>query len=150
MTKGEFPFSRDEFDAIYAKVPRLAVEVIVKNGLGEIYLTRRAIEPCRGQWHLPGGTVLFGEPLAEAVKRVALRELGIRVTEIEPKGYIEYPSHYLHGMDSPVGIVFEVVAYGGELTPNDEADGGGWFSRLPDPMHADQDAFLMANGYLRW
>jgi hypothetical protein len=37
----------------------------------------------------------------------------------------------------------------GQLTPNDEADNGGWFSRLPELMHADQAAFLMANGYLR-
>jgi ADP-ribose pyrophosphatase YjhB (NUDIX family) len=148
VTAGEHPLSQEEYDAIYAKVPRLTVEIIVKNDAGEIYLTKRAIEPCKGQWHLPGGTVRFGEPLAEAVKRIALRELGIGATEVESKGCIEYPSHYLHGLDSPVGIVFEVIAYRGQLAPDEEASDGGWFTTLPDPRHADQDVFLVTRGYL--
>ena len=148
MTADEHPLSQEEYAAIYAKVPRLTVEIIVKNDAGEIYLTRRAIEPCKGQWHLPGGTVRFGEPLAEAVKRVALRELGIGVTEVQSKGCIEYPSHYLHGLDSPVGIVFEVIGDRGQLAPDEEASDGGWFRTLPDPMHADQDVFLVTRDYL--
>jgi ADP-ribose pyrophosphatase YjhB (NUDIX family) len=147
MTPDEHPLSHEEFRTIYAKVPRLCVEVIVKSA-GKIYLTRRAIEPCKGQWHLPGGTVRFGEPLTEAVKRIALRELRILPTEVESKGYIEYPSHYRHGLDSPVGIVFEAIAYDGQVTPNKEASDGGWFSKLPQPMHADQDLFLVSRGYL--
>jgi ADP-ribose pyrophosphatase YjhB (NUDIX family) len=147
MTADEHPLSQEEFDAIYAKVPRLTVEVIVKNE-GKIYLTKRAIAPCNGQWHLPGGTVRFGEPLTEAVKRIASRELGIHATEVASKGYIEYPSHYLHGLDSPVGLVFEIIDYVGQATPNKEASDGGWFSQLPEPMHADQDIFLVTRGYL--
>lgn len=141
------PLTPQEFAAIYAKVPRLTVEVIVRNEKGGIYLTKRAIEPCRGQWHLPGGTVRFGEPLVTAVKRIARRELGIVVTSAKHAGYIEYPSHYQHGLDCPVGLVFVVDNYSGRLRSNQEALEHGWFSRLPQPMHADQDVFLLANGY---
>ncbi len=148
ISKPEHPLSKEEFDSIYAKVPRLTVEIIVKNSIGEIYLTKRAIQPCIGQWHLPGGTVRFGESLTDAVKRIALRELGIKVTATDNKGYIEYPSHYEHGLDDPVGIVFEVTAYTGALVPNEESESGGWFRKLPENLHADQDLFLLSAGYL--
>lgn len=142
------PLSQEEFDSIYSKVPRLTVEIIVRKGQA-IYLTKRAIEPCKGQWHLPGGTVRFGEKLLDAVKRVAKRELDIDITKADLKGYIEYPSHYSNGLDSPVGIVFEVTKYDGELRQNHEASEGEWFTTMPQHMHADQDKFLLENSYLR-
>ncbi|MEI6477447.1 MAG: NUDIX hydrolase [bacterium] len=144
----ENPLSQEEFDSIYAKVPRLTVEIIVKNDSGAIYLTERAIGPCKGKWHLPGGTVRFGEPMVEAVARIAKRELSIEVTASQNVGYIEYPSHYLHGLDSPVGIVFEVTAFDGELAVNAEASHGGWFTAVPECMHEDQDVFLIERRYL--
>lgn len=149
LTSGsERPLSKEEFNSIYTKVPRLTIEIIIKNENSQIYLTKRAVEPCKGQWHLPGGTVRFGEPMTEAVKRIASRELGIKVQAMINKGYIEYPSHYLQGLDSPVGIVFEIIRYLGNLKPNEEALNSGWFSKLPDGIHADQDRFLIRNQYL--
>jgi ADP-ribose pyrophosphatase YjhB (NUDIX family) len=148
MQNASNPLTQEEFDSIYSKVPRLTVELIVKNSEGEIYLTKRAIEPCKGQWHLPGGTVRFGEPMTVAVKRIALRELGVSVKKSNNVGYIEYPSHYNSGLDSPVGIVFEVLLYTGELVINNESAESGWYPRIPANMHADQDVFLINNDYL--
>jgi len=148
MNTSDHPLSQKEFDDIYSKVPRLTVEIIVKDNEGSIYLTKRAIEPCKDQWHLPGGTVRFGEPMIEAVKRIAERELGIQVLDLKNKGYIEYPSHYENGLDSPVGIVFEVTSFSGSLRVNKEAKDSGWFKSVPKDMHANQDTFLLANGYL--
>jgi ADP-ribose pyrophosphatase YjhB (NUDIX family) len=147
MNKNDHLLSQQEFDEIYSKVPRLTVEIIVNDAARGVYLTKRAIEPCKGQWHLPGGTVRFGEPLIEAVKRIALRELGMHVQQTHLVGYIEYPSHYEHGLDSPVGIAFEVTPAVKELKPNDEAADNGWFTELPSPMHAEQDVFLIAHNY---
>ncbi len=148
MSTSEHPLTQQEFDSIYSKVPRLTVEIIIKNEDDAIYLTKRAIEPCKGQWHLPGGTVHFGEPMALAVVRIAQRELGIKVLDTKNVGYIEYPSHYENGLDSPVGIVFEVYNFSGKLRVNDEAKDSGWFTRIPTNMHAEQDDFLLAKEYL--
>jgi ADP-ribose pyrophosphatase YjhB (NUDIX family) len=148
MTKLEHPLSQEEFDSIYAKVPRLTVEIIVRDADSALYLTKRAIELCKGQWHLPGGTVRFGEPMTEAVKRIAKRELGIDVKLSKNIGYIEYPSHYLRGLDSPVGIVFEIKDYSGEFVANEESSNASWFKYVPPRMHADQDNFLIKNNYL--
>jgi ADP-ribose pyrophosphatase YjhB (NUDIX family) len=139
------PLSPKEFWEIYRRVPRLPVEVVVTGEQG-VLLTRRAIEPCRGMWHLPGGTVRFGERLTAAVGRVARRELGIEVLESRMLGCIEYPSHYEGGLDSPVGIVHLVTRHAGTLAVNAEADAHGWFRRLPAPMHAEQVRFLEASG----
>jgi ADP-ribose pyrophosphatase YjhB (NUDIX family) len=145
-----WPLNKEEYKCIYSKVPRLTVEIIVRHESGAIYMTRRSIDPCKGQWHLPGGTVQFGEALIAAVRRVAMRELSIDVHEVTNRGYIEYPSHYVSNLDldHPVGLVFEVTDYSGNVAANADASDSGWFTKLPDDMHADQDKFLLDNGYL--
>ena len=141
----QHPLSETEFREIYHRVPRLTVEVAVTSDQG-LLLTRRAIEPCRGMWHIPGGTVRFGERLTAAVDRVAHRELGIEVLESRMLGYIEYPSHWEKGLDSPVGIVFLVTRHAGTLAVSAEADAHGWFRRHPAAMHAEQVHFLEESG----
>jgi ADP-ribose pyrophosphatase YjhB (NUDIX family) len=142
-SRGTGPLTEGEYREIYAKVPRLAVEVLVRNDAGAVFLTRRAQDPCRGLWHVPGGTVQFGERLADAVRRTAARELAIDVQRSELRGVIEYPSHFEHGLGSPVGLVYEAVAYSGDPRAGADASDGGWFTTLPRPMHADQDSFLL-------
>lgn len=136
----DYPFSLEEFRAIYKKVPRLTVEVVIKSDKG-VLLSLRDIEPWKGLWHLPGGTVFFGEQLTDAVKRVAKRELGVTVIGTKLLGYIEYPSHYEQGLDSPVGLAF-LVNYKGHTKPNKEASELEWFSKLPSNVHPDQDEFI--------
>lgn len=143
----DHPLSQEEFDSIYHKVPRLTVEIIVKNKEGAVFLTKRDVKPCLGLWNLPGGTVRFGELLSDAVKRIAKRELGITVTKMENKGYIEYPSHFQNGLDTPVGIAFEVTKYDGEFVRDKESSEGGWFAKLPEPMHDEQVAYLTDNHF---
>ena len=139
------PLTEQEFRQIYAKVPRLTVEVVVQGPSG-ILLTKRTQGPCSGLWHLPGGTVRFGEALAAAVSRVGSMELGVEIEAGPLLGYIEYPSHYLNGLDSPVGIAF-LCHVEGEQTA-DGTSGRGWFTTPPDPMHAEQVDFLTEHGLL--
>lgn len=135
-----YPFSLEEFWSIYKKVPRLTVEIVIKSDKG-ILLALRGIEPFKGLWHIPGGTVYFGEKLSDAVKRVAQKELGINVTKSDFIGYVEYPSHYKNGYDSPVGLAF-AVGYKGEVRPGKESSQIEWFENLPPNMHGDQSEFI--------
>jgi hypothetical protein len=66
-------------------------------------------------------------------------ELGLEIKAGPLLGYIEYPSHYLNGLDSPVGHV--------DLTA-DASSGRGWFTAPPDPMHTEQVDFLTEHGLL--
>ncbi len=136
MPRGPLP--QDEFDWIFSRVPRLTVEVVITEPRRGVLLSLRDIEPCRGMWHLPGGTVRFGEPAVEAVRRVAEAELGLTVAVGELLGYIEYPSHYEHGLDSPLGLAFAADAADGVDAPA----GCEWFRALPENMHEEQKSFL--------
>ena len=132
------PLPKEEFDWIFSRVPRLTVEVVIASPARGVLLSLRDIEPCRGMWHLPGGTVRFGEPLVEAVARVAGDELGLGVDVGEMLGYIEYPSHYENGLDCPVGVAFAVHVQERDTPPA----GCEWFQSLPDNMHDEQKDFL--------
>ena len=132
------PLPKDEFDRIFSRVPRLTVEVVIASPQRGVLLSLRDIEPCKGMWHLPGGTVRFGEPLVDAAARVARDELGLTVDVGEMLGYIEYPSHYENGLDCPVGVAF--AAHTGAADPPPE--GCEWFQALPLNMHDEQVDFL--------
>lgn len=71
------PLPQAEYEAIYLRVPRLTVELVIISS-DRVLLARRQSGPCAGLWHIPGGTVRFGEPLTDAVHRVAPQELGWR------------------------------------------------------------------------
>ncbi|GAA0794646.1 NUDIX hydrolase [Spirilliplanes yamanashiensis] len=138
----EHPLSRAEFDAVYARVPRLTVEVVLRGAAG-VVLTRRSVEPARGLWHLPGGTVHFGEPVTAAVRRVARAELGVDVLVGALLGWIEYPGLHAAGYPGwPVGLAFAATLDGGVPVAADQADAVGWFRSVPPDTLAEQAAFL--------
>lgn len=143
----DYPFTPEEFKAIYSQVPRLCVDLIFTSPEGT-YLTLRDIEPCKGKWHMAGGTIFFGETFLEAAERVAKRELGVDIMRARQVGVIELPDHSNDSFDHPISIVYEVEEYRGELAVNKEASKGGWFKELPKGIHEGQDDFLVEEGYL--
>lgn len=145
-TTERFPLSRAEFDTIYGKVPRLTVEVFIKTEAG-VLLTRRGIEPCRGQWHLPGGTVLFGETLSAAVRRVARNELDVDVEVGAQLGLIEYPTLLASGYRGwPVGVVFAAHIALGKPAHTEQTTQVGYFRTLPHDVIHDQALFITSIG----
>ena len=51
--------------------------VVVREGA--VLLVKRASEPLKGQWSLPGGAVELGETLREAIKREVREETGLEI-----------------------------------------------------------------------
>ena len=62
----------------YPDSPAVGVGVVVLNG-PRVLLIRRANEPGRGQWSIPGGSVELGETLQEAARREVGEECGVDV-----------------------------------------------------------------------
>ena len=138
------PLPQDEFDWIFDRVPRLTVEVVIAAGDRGVLLALRDSGPCEGLWHLPGGTVRFAEPVTEAVRRVARDELGVAVSVGELLGYLEYPSHYDNGLDSPVGLAFRALPPAPDMLDERELRSEcAWFTTLPENMHDEQRDFLV-------
>ena len=131
-----------EFKKIYSRVPRLCVEVILKDSRG-ILLTRRTIEPANGKWHTPGGTVIKGENLRHAVKRVAKEELGLKIDVMNMLGVIEYGSFRNH-YSQDISIAFLVKSISKRPPMLDgHADKYGFFADVPANTIKEQKEFLV-------
>lgn len=131
-----------EFKKIYSRVPRLNVELVILTSKG-VLLTLRSIEPHMGEWHVPGGTVLFGETIKDTIARVAHEELGVRVLIKKYLGYIEYESHKRREyFGHSVGLVFLCGIRSGKIRLNHEASKVGIFKKIPKNTLIDQKKFL--------
>ncbi len=64
----------------YPEHPIIGVGAVIIEA-GRALLVRRATEPLRGEWSVPGGMLELGETLHDGVRREALEETGL---EIEP------------------------------------------------------------------
>ncbi len=63
----------------YPKRPVLAVAAVILRG-DLVLLVKRAQEPSKGQWSLPGGVVELGEGVREALIREIREELSMEVS----------------------------------------------------------------------
>jgi ADP-ribose pyrophosphatase YjhB (NUDIX family) len=136
------PFPKAEFDYLFSRVPRLTVEVVLYAKDRGVVLALRDIPPNIGSLHIPGGTVRWGERVTDAYRRVAFGELGIEVSAGELLGYIEYPSHYENGLDSPVGLAFLGQTAGPLPGEQELPPGSAWYQVLPSELYAEQREFL--------
>src|SRR5271154_4328327 len=66
--------------------PMIGVGAVILDEYGRVLLIRRATEPMKGHWSLPGGLLELGETLIEGVKREIHEETGLIVT---PKAIVE-------------------------------------------------------------
>jgi 8-oxo-dGTP diphosphatase len=62
----------------YPEQPLIGVGAVIVSG-GRALLVRRASEPLRGEWSVPGGLLELGERLRDGVRREALEETGLEV-----------------------------------------------------------------------
>jgi ADP-ribose pyrophosphatase YjhB (NUDIX family) len=142
MTHRKQPLSSQEFEAIYSRVPRVTVEVVITSVQGVVLALRQ--EPSwHGLWHIPGGTILYKETVQETVARIAHEELGVRVSVGEILGYIEYPSEEKErGFGWSVGLAFHCQLASSVDQERWEKEKIQFFTELPDNMLEEQRAVL--------
>jgi 8-oxo-dGTP diphosphatase len=113
----------------YPEAPIVGVGALVLRG-DQILLIRRAKEPDKGRWSIPGGGVELGETLQEAARREVREEcdLEVEIGEIanvydliipDAAGRIRF--HY-------VLIHFVALYQGGEPRPGSDAASVAWSS----------------------
>jgi ADP-ribose pyrophosphatase YjhB (NUDIX family) len=62
---------------IHYRNPLPAATALVVNAAGQLLLGKRAVEPARGQWCLPGGFVEINESMEQAALRELQEETGL-------------------------------------------------------------------------
>ncbi len=124
--------------SIYHKVPRAAVDVVIQTEKG-IILTKRSIPPFKGMWHIPGGTVLFKEPIEHAISRIAMEEVGVKVKVIKHLGLEEF---FDDGGRHTITNVFLTQITEGEPRGSEQEKEIGFFKEIPDNCIPEQRDFL--------
>lgn len=120
--------------------------MVTKEG---VVLAKRSIEPCIGMWHIPGGTVYFGETPEMAVERVAMDELGVKVSINKLLGVITYPKMHADGYFGwPLGVAYEVTITDGTIRGSYQGEEVALFTSTPEMIIAEQADFLTSLGYL--
>ena len=110
---------------IYFADPKVAATVLVEQGEG-VLLVRRAYDPERGRWTLPGGFIDAGEDPRRAAERECLEETGlvVKVSDL---------LDVLYGQDHPRGasiiIIYKADILSGVLQSGDDVDGAAFFER---------------------
>ncbi len=127
--------------------PKVAVIGFVVHA-AQLLLIRRAVNPAKGKWALPGGYMDAGEMPEAALKRELWEEVGL---EIEIDRLIDIFPMVGREVTSP-GIVLAYVARPaigaatGELQSNDDVSAAAWFTpaALPTDIAFDSTRQLLA------
>jgi colanic acid biosynthesis protein WcaH len=101
MPEKEKPIPPEQWESIVANVPVVSVDLVIEHDEG-ILLGKRENEPAKGEWFVPGGTVLKNERRTEAVHRVADEELSESVVIDDCLGTYEhfYETSEINDVDS--------------------------------------------------
>ncbi|KAB1187527.1 MULTISPECIES: GDP-mannose mannosyl hydrolase [Haloferax] len=139
------PIPDDEWESIVRNVPLVSVDLVVRHN-GGVVLGLRENEPARGEWFVPGGTVMKNETLTDAVHRVAREELGSDVTIEERLGTFEhfYDTSEIEGVDSKhyLATAFVVTLDADELRPDAQHSQLKVFEPPYDDVHPYVERYL--------
>ena len=110
----------------FPAAPVVGVGAVVVRG-GKALIVKRAHEPRKGEWSLPGGRVELGESLEDATRREIKEETGLDV-EVGP--LVEVFDR-VHRRDGAVRYHFVIVDYlcvprPGEARAGDDAEAVAW------------------------
>jgi ADP-ribose pyrophosphatase YjhB (NUDIX family) len=101
---------------------------LVEDDEGRVLLARRAREPFRGRWDIPGGFLEEGEHPLDGVRRELLEETGL---EVEPLDFLGVWMDRYGGdstAEATLNLYWTARVLGGEARPADDVDDLRWFA----------------------
>jgi 8-oxo-dGTP diphosphatase len=114
----------------YPTLPIVGVGILIQDD-EKYLLIKRAAEPDRGLWSVPGGLIEIGEKSTDAATREALEETGLTVEIKERLGVVDKIEYDENGkvLYHFIIIQFLAVPIEGTLNPMDDALEAVWVKR---------------------
>ncbi|HUR47369.1 MAG TPA: GDP-mannose mannosyl hydrolase [Candidatus Saccharimonadales bacterium] len=119
----------EKFLELIEQTPLVSVDLLLRNGAGEVLLGRRKNPPAKGSWFVPGGRIRKNETIRAALLRICQGELNAEPAEAALLGVYDhlYPDNFLN--QPGIGTHYVVLAFTCSLKP------GGHIQ--PDSQHSD-------------
>ena len=114
----------------YPESPVVGVgAVVIKDG--KVLLVKRGIDPNKGLWAIPGGSLKLGETLQEGAEREIMEETGITIRAKEPVYSFDFFERDGDGRVRFHYVVVDMMAdyIGGEVLGADDALEARWVSQ---------------------
>ena len=126
-------------DAEYIKVmesmPVVCIDCLVRNRDGKFLLVKRENEPLKGEFWVPGGRLLKGERLEDAVHRKMREELGIEIKVIKNLGFFEEffvkTAQKVKNGFHAISFLYLVEPLSNDITLDKQSSEWGWFVDVP-------------------
>ncbi len=130
---------------VYFQDPKVAVIGLVIRA-GRVLLIKRAVDPARGQWSLPGGYMDAGEMPEDALKRELQEEVGLEVQVVQLLDI--YPMTEANGQQRGIVLAYRVeplAPLSAQVRAGDDAEQAEWFGpgELPDELAFDSTRALL-------
>ncbi|MGB0388852.1 MAG: NUDIX domain-containing protein [Ardenticatenaceae bacterium] len=125
--------------------PKVTVAVLIERE-GRVLLGKRAVNPRRGFWCLPGGFVDYGELVREAAAREALEETNLKVTIGELLGVEDWDDEESGKKGIALFFCAEVEEHHAEPVAADDMLELDWFARDQLPPMAFASHEMMIKG----
>lgn len=127
--------SLEDFSSLIENGPLISIDLVVETDSGFL-LGKRTNRPAKGYWFVPGGRLYKNEPLADAIERIAYKEIHehLSLKELEFLGVFEhfYADSFI---SEEISTHYVVLAYKVKLVsaplslPLEEHNEYGLFSR---------------------
>jgi len=133
---------------IFYNNPRPCVGALMVRD-GRVLLGRRAQEPFRGWWDIPGGFMEAGETPEEALAREVAEETGLQVKRVDL--LLALPDTYGEGGAPTLNLHYLVEVGKGEPKPQSDVTELRWFSpgELPEQI-AFENGLLALEAWRRY
>jgi 8-oxo-dGTP diphosphatase len=130
--------------------PAVTVDIVIftiRDGKLQLLLIRRAGEPYRGKWALPGGFVEMEEDLEQAARRELEEETGVSAAYLEQLYTFGRPGRDPRERVITVAYYALIPSERLELHAASDAEAAGWFAldELPDLAFDHDEIFTMAH-----
>jgi ADP-ribose pyrophosphatase YjhB (NUDIX family) len=127
-------------DFLYYFNPAIAVAAFIADADQRVLFIRRAKDPAKGQWAIPGGFIDAGETAEEACRREVREEVNLELTSLE--FLCSEPNEYFfHDVTYPVLDLFFVARTpaGHQAAAHDEVASVSWLE--PGAVNPAEIAF---------